>query len=183
MDALIVHASRYGATVQGAEWIAERLRIEGVATGVHDVAAAPSPESSPLVILGSGLYGHRFLPSLDDYIDRHIGTLRRRRVGLFALAMRTTPVFVGGHAHGGLAHLQYLFDRLGRSVIHADMLGGQLVFSRLSEADQAEMARFYGMLRLTPAEIESRNHPKTHMDKAAYWAFAEALLKKTKELS
>jgi menaquinone-dependent protoporphyrinogen oxidase len=178
MKAIVIAASRYGSTTQGAEWIAERLSLADVDVAVHKSGNAPTPDGADLVILGSGLYAHKLLPELDDYIDRHLDALRQRKIALFALAMRTSPVFVRGQAHGGLAQLQPYFDKLGDALVHADMLGGQMAFSQLTAEDQAGLDRFYAMLKLTPAEVEQRKAPRTLMNKADYWAFAEETLRK-----
>jgi menaquinone-dependent protoporphyrinogen oxidase len=178
MNAMIIAASRYGSTTQGAEWIAERIALADVNVAVHQATDAPPPDGADLVILGSGLYAHKLLGELDGYIDRHLDALRQRKLALFALAMRTSPVFVRGQAHGGLAQIQPYFDKLGDALIHAEMLGGQMAFNRLTAEDQAGLERFYAMLKLTPAEIVQRKAPRTLMNKADYWAFAEEALRK-----
>jgi menaquinone-dependent protoporphyrinogen oxidase len=177
MKVLIVAASRYGSTTQGARWIAERLELERVDVDLHQAQDAPPPDAADLVILGSGLYAHRLLPSLNEYIDLHVEALRQRKVALFALAMRTTPIFARGHSHGGLAQLEYLFKTLEPAVVHADVLGGEMVYNRLSAEDAAMLDRFYAMLELTPQEIGQRKAPRTFMNKADYWAFAEVTLR------
>ncbi|MFP4053725.1 MAG: flavodoxin domain-containing protein [Phycisphaerae bacterium] len=178
MNAIVIAASRYGSTTQGAEWIAERLALADLDVAVHRAYDAPSPNGAELVVLGSGLYAHKLLGGLDDYIDRHLDALRQCKLALFALAMRTSPVFVRGQAHGGLAQFQPYFDKLGDALVHADMLGGQMVFSRLTAEDRAGLERFYAMLKLTAAEVKQRKAPRTLMNKADYWAFAEEALRK-----
>lgn len=177
MNAMIVTASRYGSTTQGAEWIRERLELDGISTRVYHAHEAPPPENAGLIVLGSGIYSHQLLPAVNQYIDQYIDILRCKKVGLFALAMKTTPVFVRGQAHGGLSYLDYLFKKLGNAVIHAGLLGGEMVFSRLSQDDATGLERFYGMLKLSAEEIAERKKPRTLMNKVDYWAYAEVLLK------
>ncbi len=177
MNAMIVVASRYGSATQGAEWIAERLNMENIPTRVHQAQEAPPPENAGLIIMGSGIYSHKLLPAVDQYIDKNLDVLRCKKIGLFALAMKPTPVFVRGQAHGGLEHLTYLFKKLGPAVIHADMLGGQMAFCQLTPEDAAGLEGFYAMLKLTPEQIAERKKPRTLMNKADYWAYAETLLK------
>lgn len=183
MKVMIVAASRYGSTIQGAEWIAERLRLANVDVDVHPANDAPGPEGADLVLLGSGLYIHKLLPDLDHYIDRHLDVLRQKKLALFVLAMRPSPVFVRGKAHGGLAQVQPYFEKLGDALIHAEMLGGQMSFNQLSPEDATGLEQFFAMLRLTPAEIEQRKAPRTLMNKTDYWAFAVEMLKKAEGAS
>ena len=174
---MIVTASRYGSTTQGAAWIAERLALEGIETSLHAANQAPPPDQADLIILGSGLYAHKLLPELNAYVDQHATALRQKKLAIFALAMRTTPVFVRGEAHGGLAHLDYLFKKLTPALIHADMLGGEMIFSRLSPTDATGLEKFYRMLKLPDDEITRRKAPRTLMNKADYWSFAETVIR------
>jgi menaquinone-dependent protoporphyrinogen oxidase len=183
MKSSIIAASRYGSTHEGARWIAERLELAGWSTVVYPAATAPAPSDEELVLLGSGLYSHRVLPELESYIDQHLEALSERRLGLFVLAMRTTPVFVRGEAHGGLGQLVPYFKKLQPALIHADMLPGQMVYSRLSPEDARGLDRFYEMLNLPAEEIQKRKAPRTLMCKSDYWAFAETLLAKSREKS
>lgn len=180
MRAMIVVASRYGSSLQSADWIAERLRLDGIETDLHRVQEAPPPDQADLVILGSGLYSHHVLPELEDYIQKHLLLLQQRAMGLFILAMRTTPVFVQGQSHGGLAQFDPLFKRLGPTLLHAQILGGELIFSRLTPEDAASIQRFYAMLKLSPAELADRQVPRTLLNKQEAWDFAEALLKQVR---
>lgn len=180
MRATIVVASRYGSSLQSAHWIAERLDLEGIETRIHRAQEAPPPDEGDLVILGSGLYSHSVLPELEDYIQRHLVTLQRQTMGLFILAMRTTPVFVQGQSHGGLAQFDPLFKRLGPTLVHAQLLGGQLIFSRLSPQDTASIERFYAMLKLSPGELAERKAPRTLLDKNEAWEFVQSLLKQVR---
>jgi menaquinone-dependent protoporphyrinogen oxidase len=175
---LIVVATRYGSTAEGAGWIAERLRLSGAEADVVPAGEAPPPVGCDCVLLGSGIYAHRVLPEMAGYIDRNFDALSAGRVGIFGVSMSPKPVFAGGHAHGGLAHFEELFGRLGGAVIHADMLGGQLAFDALSLEDRSSMEAFCAMLGLDAAGIERRKAPRTLMKKEDYWGFAEELLRK-----
>lgn len=183
MNIFVVSASRYGSATQGAWWIAERLSIAGHQATLFQAEDAPAPDDADLIVLGSGIYAHKLLPAVNAYIDRHLAVLCRKKLAVFALAMRTNPVFVRGQVHGGLAHLEYLFPKLGAALVYADMLPGQMVYSRLSAADAASLDRFYAMIGLSAEEIEKRKAPRTLMNKADYWHFAEQVLQKVAEES
>lgn len=175
---LIVAASRYGSTTQGAEWIAERLSLSKMKVEIRAPGNAPSPEGRDCVILGSPIYAHEVLPDLDNYVETWLEVLRRGRVVLFGVSMSPKPVFARGKAHGGLVHLDRLFEKLGGAVFHADMLGGQLAYDGLDVADQGSMDAFYRMLDLEPGEIERRKEPRTLMRKEDYWDFAAEIANK-----
>jgi menaquinone-dependent protoporphyrinogen IX oxidase len=177
MKILVITASRYGSTHQGGEWIAQRLKIEGHDVEHSHTEEAPRPHDHDLIVLGSGLYAHKLLPGINDYVDQHRPVLRARKTAVFALAMRTSPVFVKGKAHGGLSQLEYLLEILGPSAVHAEMLGGEMVFSKMSEQDATGLLRFYAMLKLSDAEIERRKQPRTLMNKIDYWQFAETVMR------
>ena len=181
MKASIVFASRYGSTREGASWIAERFDLAGWDTAMHPAETAPAPSDEEIVVLGSGMYSHRVLPHLEEYIEKHRETLCERKVALFVLAMRTSPVFVRGGAHGGLGMLDPYFEKLKPALIHADLLPGQMAYSQLTPEDAQGLDRFYAMLKLSPEEIEKRKMPRTLMNKADYWGFAETLLERTQE--
>lgn len=181
MKTMIVTASRYGSTEQAAAWIAERLRFEKIEAQAFRAEEAPSPDAADLVILGSGIYAHNLLPELESYIDRHLDVLRQKKTALFALSMSPRPVFARGKSHGGLEHLDPLFRKLGPAVVHADMLGGQLIFSQLSPEDARALEAFYSMIKLAPEEIEERKIPRTLMSKPDAWDFARTVLKNARE--
>jgi len=180
MKTAIICASRYGSTTEAGGWIAQRMMIEG-----HDVDVLPPAEVRSIseydvVILGSGLYAHKMLPEMNEFIETNIDELKDRAVALFALAMKREPILVNGQVHGGLSHLQYLFDKLGDSVVHADMLPGEMVFERMTEQDKTGLERFYRMLSLSDEEVRIRKQPRTLMCKSDFWEFAETVMRKVR---
>jgi len=74
-------------------------------------------------------------------------------------------------------------DRGTLAVGHAGMLGGQIVFNRLSAEDAKAIQIFYAMLKLDPAEVERRKAPRTLMNKSESWEFAETSLRNALEES
>jgi menaquinone-dependent protoporphyrinogen oxidase len=178
MKTVVICASRYGSTIEAGRWIAQRLLLDGLDVDVMSPAEVESIGDYDVVIIGSGLYGHRMLPEMDEFIDRHTDELKEKKLALFALAMKRESIFVRGQAHGGLNHLQYLFDKLGPSVVHADILPGEMAFKRLSEQDKASLEQFYGMLGLNETETKKRKHPRTLMCKSDFWEFAETVMQR-----
>ncbi len=178
MKTLIVTASRYGSTEQIGRWIGERLKYEGFE--VHAVKAGDvvSLEDYAMVIMGSGIYSHSVLPELKAFIEQNLDALKSKKNVLFGVAMKTGPVFHKGKIHGGIEHLIPQIEMLNGSVIHADMLHGEMIPSKMTEKDRDGLMRFYKMLNLPDDEVQRRFKPRTLMDKKEVWEFTETFVNK-----
>jgi menaquinone-dependent protoporphyrinogen oxidase len=178
MKILIVSASRYGSTRVIGEWIAERLSLEDHEVEAFEPEKAPSPQAFDAVVLGSGIYADRVLPGLTQYISENAEALKTKKVALFGVAMQKEPVLHKGKIHGGLTYLVPTAEKLDGSVVHANILLGELVPKKLTEKDHADLLKFYGMIGLKEDQIRMRMTPRTLMNKQECWGFAEAVLGK-----
>ena len=82
--ALIVHASRHGATAGIAERIGETLRREGIDAVVEPASHGPDPFGFDACIVGSGVYMGSWLKDGTDYLERYEATLSALPVWLFS---------------------------------------------------------------------------------------------------
>ena len=178
MKALIVAASRYGSTMQISRWIAERLSHEGMSVDIKKPDDSVTIDNYDFIIMGSGIYMDSVLPELNDFIKRNLQLFKRKRIALFGVAMGTKPIFYKGKIHGGLEYLRPQIEMLNGSVMHADILHGELVFSKLTEQDKEALLRFYRMLKLPEDEVQRRLKPQTLMDKREVWKFTETIIKR-----
>lgn len=177
MKTAVIYASRYGSTAEISEWIAQRFAAEGYSAEVINVSDANSAGEYDLVLLGSGIYSHGFLPELETFIEKNADELSKTATALFGVAMMTTPMMVRGKAMGGLLMLEKYAEKLGKSCISGGMLHGEMSFSKMTESDRKSLEKFYSMLSLSPAEIEERKKPRTLMEKKECWDFAEKLIR------
>jgi menaquinone-dependent protoporphyrinogen oxidase len=178
MKTLIVYASRYGSTEQISRWIRERLIYEGFTVDMIKAGDAVSLDDYEMVILGSGIYSHSVLPEMKVFIEKNLNALKSKKNVVFGVAMKTGPVFHKGKIHGGIEHLVPTIEMLNGSVIHADMLHGEMVPEKMTEKDRDGLMRFYKMLNLPDDEVQRRLKPRTLMDKKEVWEFAETVIKK-----
>lgn len=184
MKTLIVTASRYGSTEQIGRWIGERLRYDEFTVDLVKAGDVPaSLDDYEVVIMGSGLYSHSVLPELKAFIEKNRSVLKDKTNALFGVAMKTEPVFYKGKIHGGLEHLIPQIEMLNGSVIHAEMLHGEMIPCKMTEKDREGLMRFYKMLNLPDDEVQNRLKPRTLMDKREVWEFAETVIKKMKNLA
>lgn len=180
MKTLIVCASRYGSTMQIGRWLSERLSHEGFTVDLTQPDESVSLDGYDLIIMGSGIYSHHVLPGLQDFVKKNKDALKTKKLAIFGVAMKTTPVFHKGRIHGGIEHLRTLAEMFGDAVVHADMLHGEMVPQKMEEKDREGLMRFYNMLNLPEDEMQRRMHPRTLMDKKEVWEFAEMVIKKAK---
>jgi menaquinone-dependent protoporphyrinogen oxidase len=178
MKALIVTASRYGSTEQIGRWIAERFIYEGFDTDVKKAGEYFPLDVYEIVVMGSGIYSHKILPELASFIEQQGDELKEKKIAIFGVAMKTTPIFHKGKVQGGIEHLVPLIEKLNGAVIHADMLHGEMVYQKMTDKDKDGLLKFYRMLNLSDYEIEKRLLPRTLMDKKEVWEFAETVIKK-----
>jgi menaquinone-dependent protoporphyrinogen oxidase len=82
--ALIVHASRHGASAGIAERIGEVLRSAEMEVVVAPAAKQPDPTGFDAYVVGSGVYMGSWLKEGIEYLERNVETLRTRPTWLFS---------------------------------------------------------------------------------------------------
>lgn len=177
MKILIVYSSRYGATETVSGWIKERFELAGYDTDIFSADNAPSPDDYGFVLIGSGIYAHKFLSSAEEYIRTHQQILQNKPTGVFGTAMRTETFFKGGKAFGGAVILERYGVMLGSGCLIGKLLGGEMIFDKLNEKDRDGLERFYNSIRLSEEDKQQRRTPRTLLDKKQCWDFAEDIIK------
>jgi menaquinone-dependent protoporphyrinogen oxidase len=82
--ALVVHASRHGATAGIAERIAETMRTRGVEAVVAKAADLPDPFGFDACVVGAGVYMGSWQKEGIEYLERYATSLLARQVWLFS---------------------------------------------------------------------------------------------------
>jgi menaquinone-dependent protoporphyrinogen oxidase len=176
MKALIIYASRYGSTEQAADWIADRFSHDGISVSTADVKNAELSGGHDIVLLGSGIYSHGFLPEMEHFICENAQVLSVVKTVLFGVAMQTEAVISGGRPAGGVLMLAKYAEKLGKNCISGAMLHGEMVYSKMTEDDRLSLDKFYSMLNFSNEEIKRRQQPRSLMRKTECWDFAEKLI-------
>jgi menaquinone-dependent protoporphyrinogen IX oxidase len=171
MKTIIVCASKYGATLEIGRWLAERLGGDCLVDKPESIL---DPVDADLVILGSAIYNHHILPSMQEYVNRFKNALKGKKTVVFGVAMDITGVFVQGRVHGGWHYILPLIESLPEPPIHAGLLGGEINPDKLDARDTEGLKRFHKMLYGQETPIPY----KTRMDKKKVWAFAEKILER-----
>lgn len=85
MAALIVYATRHGATAEIAMRIAERMGERGVAATACQVDVAERIEDYEAVVLGAPVYDQSWPPEANDFVSIHADALAARPFWLFSV--------------------------------------------------------------------------------------------------
>lgn len=137
---LVAYASRNGGTAEIAGWIGTTLAAEGVGALVRPAAAVRDLPPVAAVVIGSGLYGGRWLREATGFARRHRMVLGALPVWLFS----SGPLDAAG-ARSGLpptAAVRHLADRVD-AVGHATF-GGRLVPGARGRVARMILARGQG---------------------------------------
>lgn len=89
--ALIVHASRHGATAGIAERIGEVLRAEGLDAVVAPASHAPDPFGFDACVIGGGVYMGNWVKDGIEYLERYEATLAAIPTWLFSSGPLPNP--------------------------------------------------------------------------------------------
>jgi menaquinone-dependent protoporphyrinogen oxidase len=84
---LVLHASAGGSTKSVAEFIAARLRVQGVVADVRGLDEQPGPDGYDAVVLGSAVHGRALLPAAEHFVLHNSDALRTMPVWLFSLGI------------------------------------------------------------------------------------------------
>lgn len=95
---LVVHASAGGSTKAVAEFVAARLRVQGVVADVRGLDEPPGLDGYDAVVLGSAVHDRAMLPAAERFVWHNSAALRVMPVWLFSLG-------IGPSLRGPVGHL------------------------------------------------------------------------------
>ncbi len=84
MKALVAYASKYGSTKGIAEFIAEKLRLQGVKVEIQMVDSVHNPEDYGALVIGSSVYMGRWMKEASELVMRNRDALSSLPVWLFS---------------------------------------------------------------------------------------------------
>jgi menaquinone-dependent protoporphyrinogen oxidase len=113
--ALIVYGTRYGATANTSEVIAETLRQEGFEVRVVDAKKEKVQSTSEfdLIIVGSGIQMGKWTSEPEDFLKKHQKELSTKKLALFVSCGGANPLSEGEKKNRELddAKRKYLEDK------------------------------------------------------------------------
>jgi len=172
-DILVIYASRYGSTAQVAQMIADFLNEKGHLAETADVKDAPDVSRHNMVLLGSGIYAHKLLPEMEEFIAEQRSILASCRLGMFGVAMRTEVIHKNGRSFGG----ELILDKYELNPLVKGMLHGRMDFSVLTEKDRGGLERFYDSIGLSPEQKAERRKMRDEISEDECSNFADQVIK------
>ena len=147
---LVVYASKYGATRDVAQAIADGL-------GADLASAVDQPDVQPydLLVVGSPIYSGTYLESITDFIEANRKTLVHRKVAAFICAAADQEVAFGLTGETGDLYTQQdyadgLAELAGGDIISCRGFGGRLIPDQLDKHDRSTLDWFYRYLMREP---------------------------------
>lgn len=131
---LIAYATRYGSTTDVAEVVADVLRQNfAVHVDVQKTRHVQDVSAYDCVILGSSIINDRWLPEMDDFIDRFIDDLKALSCAFFI-----TSGSVGKGEHGEQTLATYIRNLQQHPLqpVHIGVFGGHIDFNALSTVEK-----------------------------------------------
>ena len=84
MKVLVAYASKYGSTKGIAEFIAEKLRMQGVEVEIQKVDSVRNPRDYGALVIGSSAYMGHWMKEASEFVMRNRDALSSRPVWLFS---------------------------------------------------------------------------------------------------
>ncbi len=82
--AVVIYASKYGSTKGIAEFIAEKLRQQGMQADVREVGAVRNAADYDAFVIGSAVYMNHWLKEAKQFMSKNSALLASRPVWLFS---------------------------------------------------------------------------------------------------
>ena len=140
---LIIYDSKYGSTEETAGLLA---RVLGPATLIRPSDFNESYEETKAVVIGSPVYGEKIMPSIKDFIEKHVEWLKMRKVALFTVSISPKKEYV-----------EQMKGLLGDCVVWQQCFGGVMDPEDWDEDDSSAMERFAAKIGHGFARVDKRD--------------------------
>ena len=139
VKALVVYGTRYGATANSAEVIADTLRQEGFEVKIADLKKekVQSIGEFDLVVVGSGIQMGKWTKEPEDFLRRFRDDLSEKRLALFVSCGSANPLSEGEQRSHEIAdakqkYLEAKAVEFGVKPVAFGFFGGCYDFNRMS---------------------------------------------------
>jgi menaquinone-dependent protoporphyrinogen oxidase len=152
--ALVVYDTKYGATEQIANWIAEGINDADI-RHVDDIEGL----DYDLVVVGSPIYNDMPSPRIVDFLEKYQDVLQNRKVALFTVSVPYDMTPDRAKRYAGQKEMKRLFDRVKGTVIASRAFLGKIDLKEMTEFDRLSLRIWYFLkgYRLKEANYMNRD--------------------------
>ncbi len=158
----IIYATRYGATKDSAEWIAEGLEREVELLNIEKIDFEETAKKYDYFIIGSGVWIDGVHKDMIKFLETQKENLKGKVIASFILC-GTTAKDVKGEER-----ISQYFTKFHTSLeskpIHSDCFGGRMIIEKLNEKDRKILTMFYEKILKREFVSWDRTEPKRAKD-------------------
>ena len=162
--ALVVYDTRYGATEQIANWIAEGINDADI-RHVDDVDGL----NYDLIVVGCPIYNEMPGPRIIRFLDKNKDFLKNRKLALFTVSVPFDMTPDRAKRFAGQKDVKPLFDHVAGQVIASKAFLGKIDLKEMSELDRLSLRIWYFLKGFQMREMD-------YMDREAAVAWGRKLL-------
>jgi menaquinone-dependent protoporphyrinogen IX oxidase len=162
--ALVVYDTRYGATEQIANWIAEGINDADI-RHVDDVDGL----NYDLIIVGCPIYNETPSARIIRFLDKNKDFLKNRKLALFTVSVPFDMTPDRAKRFAGQKDVKPLFDHVAGQVIASKAFLGKIDLKEMSELDRLSLRIWYFLKGYQMREMD-------YMDREAAVAWGRKLL-------
>ncbi len=128
----VLFGTKYGSTRDAATWISEGM---GGIADVVDSREKPDLKHFDYLIIGSGIYGGKLAPALEEYLNKHIKEIKGKIKGFF--------IVCGAGGERGAGYVKLLEDLCQVQVQMKKVFSGRITKRLLSPEDLKGLEGYY----------------------------------------
>jgi menaquinone-dependent protoporphyrinogen IX oxidase len=136
--ALIVYDTRYGATEQIANWIAEGINDADI-----QYADAVQGLNYDLIVVGCPIYNEKPSTHIIRFLDKNKDFLKNRKLALFTVSVPFDMTPERAKKFSGQKEIKPLFDHVAGTVIASKAFLGKIELKEMSEFDRLSLRIWY----------------------------------------
>ena len=154
----LLYSSKYGSTLETAQWIAEGIRQPSAIINISDTLAVDSAlKQESKFILGSAVYKERPMESMLAFTKKHLKALDHHVIASFVVC-GTQP-----NSEKNKQRIDNYLQALNEALHHkpnlSRSLGGRLIVENLTQEDREMLTRFYDKVLKKPLIGWDRTDP------------------------
>ena len=155
---LLLYGTKYGATRDTAQWIADGLQRPVELVDIRDSGNPDGYGEKARFILGSAVFTEGPMRTMCDYIREHASVLNGRVVATFVVC-GSSPDSEKGQARIA-SYLSQLNAPLRPAPTLSRAFGGRLMVAKLTDEDRDALTRYYAIARQQPLADWDRTDPR-----------------------